>query len=169
MKKIIFSALLTAICITGFSQSSLYVSAGANFNITNGTYVYIDGLQLKPSINYNITGENRLTREATATPPPPTTYINRVYHLEQTLPSFSGDITIYYQDSELNGLNEDSLKLNLYNGTFWNAYTVTTIDATNNFLTTAGLSGVHQTGYTCPCWGTPASTTTPCMLSDSNV
>ncbi len=142
MKKIILSGLLAAVSFACFSQSSLYVSAGANFNITSGTFVYIDGLQVKPSANYNITGENRVTRDAVATPPPPTTYIQRVYHLLQTLPAYSGDITIYYKDAELNGVNENILNLNVYNGTAWNAYSPSLRDATNNFVTTTGLSNI---------------------------
>jgi hypothetical protein len=142
MKKILLTAIVTAICISCFSQSSLYVSAGANFNITAGTYVFIDGLQLKPSADYNITGENRVTRVATATPPPPTTYINRVYQWAQTAPAYSGDITIYYQDAELNGIDESALSLNVYDGTNWMVYPATLRDAANNFVTTAGLNGV---------------------------
>ncbi len=124
MKQNIMVRLLTLwlsfITIHGYAQSSLYVSSGANFYITNGTYVYIDGFVVKPSADYNITGENSVTRDATATPPPPTTYIQRVYLFLQILPAYSGDITIYYQDAELNGLNENTLNLNVYNGTAWN-------------------------------------------------
>jgi len=138
----LLTLLLSAIMLRGFSQPSLYVSSGANFYITNGTYVYIDGFMVKPSVDYNITGENSVTRDATATPPPPTTYIQRVYHFLQTLPAYSGDITIYYQDAELNGLNENTLNLNVYNGAAWNAYPATARDAANNFVTTAGLVNI---------------------------
>ncbi len=86
--------LLLATTFKGVAQGSLYVSSGTNFNITGNTYVYIDGFTLKPSVDYNITGENSVRRDATATSPPPTTYIQRVYHLLQTLPAYSGDITI---------------------------------------------------------------------------
>jgi len=138
----LLTLLLSSITIHGYAQPSLFVSTGANFYITSGTFVYIDGLQVKPSINYNITGENSVRRDATATPPPPTAYIQRVYHLLQTLPAYSGDITIYYQDSELNGQNENTLNLNVYNGSTWNAYTATARDAANNFVTTTGLSNI---------------------------
>jgi hypothetical protein len=134
--------LFLMITVRGFSQTSLYVSSGTNLYITSGTYVYIDGLVVKPSVNYNITGENSVTRDATATPPPPTPYIQRVYHLLQTLPAYSGDITIYYLDTELNGLDENTLNLNVYNGSTWNAYTATARDAVNNFVTTTGLVGI---------------------------
>jgi len=146
MKQILYLKVLTLMCtmvsIKAFAQTTLYVSPGANFYITGNTYVYIDGMQVKPSIDYNITGENRVTRDAIATPPPPTTYIQRVYHLLQTLPAYSGDITIYYLDSELNGQNENTLNLNVYNGSTWNAYTATARDAANNFVTTTGLTNI---------------------------
>ncbi len=141
--KIKLLALLLAATVKGVAQSSLYVSSGTNFYITSGTYVYIDGFVVKPSADYNITGENSVTKDATATPPPPTTYIQRVYHLLQTLPAYSGDITIYYQDAELNGLDENTISLNVYNSSTWTAYNSNvTRDPLNNFVTTAGLSAI---------------------------
>ncbi len=125
-----------------FAQTSLQVSSGSNFFITTGTLVHLDGLVVTPSVNYNITGLNNVTREATATPPPPTTYIQRVYNLLQTLPAYSGDITIYYQDAELNGINEANLNLDVYNGSTWTIYSPALRDATNNFVTTTGLTNI---------------------------
>ncbi len=144
----LLTILLLMITIKTFAQSSLYISTGTNFYITTGTYVYIDGLQIKPSADYNITGANSVTRDATAIPSPPRTYIQRVYHFLATPPAYSGDITIYYQDAELNGLNENTLNLNVYDGSTWNPYTTTTRDAVNNFVTTAGLSAISMNELT---------------------
>jgi hypothetical protein len=131
--------LVSLITIQGFAQTSLYVASGTNFYITAGTDVYIDGIVIKPSINYNITGENSVTKDGTATPPPPATYIQRVYNLLQILNGYSGDITVYYQDAELNGLDENSLNLYVYNGVTWDVYIPTSRDAVNNYVTTTGL------------------------------
>jgi hypothetical protein len=62
--------------------------------------------------------------------------------LLSTLPSYSGDITIYYQDAELNGLNENLLNLNVYDGTTWNLYSASARDAINNFVNTTGLTNI---------------------------
>ena len=127
-----------------YSQQSLYISSGANFYITSGTNVHIDGLVLKPSLNYNITGLNSVSRDAIAIPPPPTTYIQRVYHLLSTLTSYSGDITMYYLDTELNGIDENLLNLNVYDGAMWNFYTASTRDVINNFVYTSGLNNISM-------------------------
>lgn len=135
--------LLSIITIQCFAQSSLYVSSGANFYITSGTFVSIDSLVLKPSADFIITGANSVTRDAAAIPPPPAAYIQRVYHLLTTLPAYSGDISIYYRDAELNGIAENTLTLNIYNGSAWNAYSANvTRDAVNNFVTTTGLTNI---------------------------
>ncbi len=142
MKKIFIIWIITLATIEGQSQSSLYISSGANLFISSGAMVYIDGIILKPSADYNIIGLNSFTRNTVATPPPPTTYIRRVYHLLSTLPLFSGDITIYYQDAELNSLDENTMNLNVYDGSMWNVFTPTVRDATGNFVTAAGLTNI---------------------------
>lgn len=141
-------ALLGLLPLHTFAQSGLYISSGTNFFISNGTIVSIDSLVLTPSVNYNITGVNNVTRDATATPAPPTSYIQRVFHIQATPPPYSGDISIYYRDAELNGLNENTLNLNVYNGITWNAYAASARDATNNFVTTAGLTAISMSELT---------------------
>ncbi len=150
MKHLIIVVLAGICTLKGFTQSSLYISSGANLYITTGTNVSIDGFVLKPSVNYNITGLNSVTRNATATPPPPTTYIQRVYHLLSTLPAYSGDITMNYQDAELNGLNENLLNLNVYNGVTWNLYSAASRDAINNFVNTTGLTNISLNQHHLP-------------------
>ena len=125
-----------------FSQHSLYISPGANFNISSGTYVFVNGIEINPSANYNIPGENSFVKNVIATVSPPTGYIQRVYYFLQNLPAFSGTITIYYQDSELNGLDENSLNLNLYDGVAWQDYAASSRDGVNNFVTTSSLMNV---------------------------
>jgi hypothetical protein len=102
------------VSIKAFAQNTLYVFPGASVYISRNTNVYIDGMQVK----------------------------QRVYHLLQTLPAYSGEITTYYQDSKLNGLAENSLFLNLNNGNNWNAFmnNVTRNDI-NNFVTIPALTG----------------------------
>ena len=142
MKKIILSVVISAISITCFSQSSLYISAGANVVVTAGAALVADGFALKPTANYTIPGANSVTRAAVTVPASPTPYINRVYRFLSNLPAFTGDITFNYLDAELNGLNENLLNLNLYNGTSWTMYAPATRDNVNNFVTTNGLTNV---------------------------
>jgi hypothetical protein len=146
MRPIIASILLSLSLLIasweGNAQHSLTVGSGSHFRIQSGTSVYLDGLVLKPSAAYDITGSNSFSKDAVAVPPPGVNYIDRVYHLVAALPPFTGDLTIYYQDSELNGVPEGALSLKLYNGSAWTHYNATTRNALNNFVTTAGLSNV---------------------------
>lgn len=60
-----------------------------------------------------------------------------------TLQPFSGRITIYYLDSELDGIPEANLTLNVHNGILWNAYNQNvTSDGMQNFVMTDGLSNI---------------------------
>jgi hypothetical protein len=59
-----------------------------------------------------------------------------------TLPPFTGNLSFYYRDGELNGIDEGQLTLNVHNGTSWNAYINNVIrNAANNVVTTT-LTGV---------------------------
>jgi hypothetical protein len=130
--------------VQSFSQAGLYITGTSNFFITSGTIVSIDSLVLTPSLNYNIVGTNAVTRDATATPPPPTSYIQRVFHWQTPPPLYSGEITIYYRDAELNGLDENSLSLTTYNGINWNYYTPASRDIAVNSVTTSSLSFINM-------------------------
>jgi hypothetical protein len=146
MKTIIASTMLCLkLLITSLSvnaQHSLTIAAGTNFKIEAGTSVYVDGLVLKPSGTYDIPGSNSFTKSAVAISLPPVNHIDRMYHLLAALPPFTGDLTIYYEDSELNGVPEGALGLKLYNGSAWSHYNGTTRNTVNNFVATAGLSNV---------------------------
>ena len=142
IKKIISLIFFTTLSFFGFSQSSLYISAGANVLVSGGTTLSVDSFSLKPVAAYTITGANTITRDTLTVPASPTTYIKRVYHFLSNLPAFTGDITFYYQDAELNGLNENLLNLNLYNGSSWTLYAPSARDNVNNFVTTTGLTNV---------------------------
>ena len=161
MKKIILAAVLAAGCVESFSQSSIYISAGAYVIVTAGTTLAVDSLVLKPAANFTITGANSVTQDANATPVPPSAYIQRVYHFLQTTSPFSGDVTVYYRDAELNGLTENTLNLSAYNCTAWTAYTPSQRDAVNNFVTSTGLAAVNlnQVTLTAPGSALPVTLT----------
>lgn len=126
-----------------FAQSGLTVSAGSSIFISSGTVFSADSLVLTPSAGFTINGINTETRNAAITHPSGNPYIQRVFHFLNTLPSFSGAISIYYLDAELNGIPENLLTLNVNNGTVWNAYSLnTTRDAINNFITVTGLTNL---------------------------
>jgi hypothetical protein len=142
MKKIIIPVLLTVLSITCFSQSSLYISAGANVVVSGGTALVVDGFSIKPTAVYTIPGANSVTRGSVTVVPTPGAHINRVYHFLSNVPAFTGEVTHYYTDGELNGLTENVLTLTVYNGTAWTLYPAATRDNVNNFVTTSGLTNL---------------------------
>lgn len=141
-------ALLLWIIIISFysvrSQSGLAIQSATSFVIAAGTPVSIDGLVLQPSVNFTMTAPNNLVRNTAITNPASNPSIKRAFKLSNTVNGFSGTVTIYYLDAELNGIAESSLTLNVHNGVSWAAYNAgVTRDATNNFVTTASLSNLN--------------------------
>jgi hypothetical protein len=152
----LISLLLWLGTLQTFAQSSLTVTSGTNIFISNGTLFSVDSLVLNPSADYTITGPNSETRNATIIHPSPNPYIQRAFHFSSTTPSFSGAISIYYRDAELNGLPENVLTLNVHNGVNWNAFTANvTRDAVNNVVTTSALSNINMNELTLAAAGGP--------------
>lgn len=131
------------------AQSALTISAGSSIFVSSGTFLSLDSLTLIPSASFTINGANTATMDAILTHPAENNHIQRVFHFLNTIPSFSGDITIYYQDDELNSIPESQLTLNVNDGTLWNAYPLnTTRDASNNFITVTGLTNISMNELT---------------------
>ena len=124
-------------------SQGIYISPSANLFISGGTIFSTDSLVIVPSRDFNITGENAQTKNAAITHPSGNPYIKRVFHFLNTTSPFTGNISIYYLDGELNGLAENALTLNVHNGAVWNAYTTgVTRDGVNNVVNTTGLSNI---------------------------
>ncbi len=155
LKSIIFAAvfLLTYPCV--YSQGFFYVSSGSNLFISTGQALSMDSLVLVPSSGYNITGLNSVAHNTTITHPSSNPYISRVYLFVNTLPPYSGSVSIYYQTAELNSLNPSLLQVNAYGTGPWTNYVSTT---GTNFATASGLSAVSLTEITL------ASSTAPLPL-----
>ena len=141
MRNLFFSIILLVPVVVK-SQSSLYLSPGSTFYIGAGTTVSVDSLVLTPAATYTISGSNALQRTPTPLHTGSNPHINRIYQWGNTLAPFTGNVTIYYSDGELNSIGEPLLTLNVYNGSGWNAYITNIIrNSTNNFVTTT-LSGI---------------------------
>src|SRR5206468_88072 len=98
---------------------------------------------LVPSASYTIKGVNSQTRTATPIHALPSATISRVFHYASILTAYSGAITIYYRDAELNSIPETNLTLNIYDGSNWIAYTGNvTRNNIQNFVTTTGFSNI---------------------------
>jgi len=138
--------ILTALTVLAGNTSkaqSVYMAPSSNIFISAATIFSADSMVLIPSSAFTITGPNTEIKDAAVTHSTSNPYIKRVYHLLNTTAPFTGSIAVYYLDNELNGLAENTLTLNVHNGTAWNAFTTgVTRDGVNNVITTTGLTNL---------------------------
>jgi len=133
MKKLL---LVSTLLVFGFSFSqTLTVVDGSSISVTESSSIFIDGLEFAPSSTYTIAGPNAFDRTSTPIVVGGYSSINRVYTMTEALSDYSGVITISYEDSELNGVSETDLVLEVQDGNgIWDNVQPT-IDQTNNTLT----------------------------------
>ena len=131
MYKLNFALLLaTSFCFsqTLSIESSSFVSINSNSSIT------VDGLELSPSVAHTIVGPNTFARSSTPIIVGDNSSIERVYELSNELTDYSGELSFRYLDTELNGIDESELVLEVLDANdVWNNF-APTIDDVNNIL-----------------------------------
>lgn len=133
MKKLLLlSALL--ICGFGFSQI-LTVTDGSSISIYANNSVTIDGLELAPSATYTIAGPNSFDRTSTPIAVGDNSSINRVYTMTDELSDYLGVVSFSYKASELNGISESDLLLEVQDANGVWTDVLPTIDQANSTLT----------------------------------
>lgn len=117
------------------SAQSLTVSSESYISISNNSSISVDGLQLTPSATYVVAGPNAFDRSSSPIVVGDNTSINRVYTMTSELYDFLGLVTFSYEDSELNGISEVDLVLEVQDSNgIWNNVSPS-IEETNNTLT----------------------------------
>ena len=108
-----------------FSQI-LTINSGSSVSIASGSSVSLGGLEIAPSDTYVISGDNAVSRAATAITSNGNISVSRVYNTTAMLSGFAGTLTFSYLDGELNDINEDDLVLELQAADdSWTSYTAT--------------------------------------------
>lgn len=114
-----------------FSQI-LTVNFGSSISIASGSSVTLGGLEIAPDDTYLISGDNAVSRSASAITAGDNSSVSRVYSTTALLSGFTGTLTFSYLDGELNGIAEGDLVLELQSDDdSWTSYTGT-VDETNN-------------------------------------
>lgn len=142
MKKLNLIPLL--IVMAGFCNqlSAQIFSAGATgITIKSGTIFSADKLSITPSADITLSNVS-LSKAATLTHNTHNPYIARVYQFSSTTAPFTGSIQFGYETSELNGISEANLQLNVHNGTNWQFITSNTNNTTSHFIISNPLSGI---------------------------
>jgi hypothetical protein len=129
--KLHFALLLaTSFC---FSQT-LSIEPGNSVNINSNSSITVDGLELSPSVTYTLEGPNSIARSSTPVVVGDNSSIERVYELSNELTDYSGVLSFRYLDSELSGIDEAELVLEVLDSNdVWNNV-VPSIDNMNNIL-----------------------------------
>ncbi|CAI8241002.1 MAG: Uncharacterised protein [Flavobacteriaceae bacterium] len=132
MHKLLFIFLIvSSFC---FSQT-LSIASGNSISIDSNSSVTIDGLELAPSANYTIAGPNAFDRTSTPIIVGDNSSINRVYTMTELLSDYLGVVSFSYEESELNGISESDLVLEVQDANGVWTDVLPTIDQANNTLT----------------------------------
>ena len=130
MKKL-FSFFGLFICPLVFGQI-LTVNTGASVSVASGSSINLDGLEIAPADTYVMSGANSVSRSITAATAGGNNSVLRVYSTSALLSGFTGTLTFYYLDEELNGINEGDLVMELQaDDDSWSTY-VGDLDQANN-------------------------------------
>ena len=136
-----------------FSQI-LTVNSGSSVSIASGSSVTLGGLDIAPSDTYLISGDNAVSRSASAITAGDNSSVSRVYSTTALLSGFTGTLTFSYLDGELNDIEETDLVLELQaDNDSWTSYTGT-VDETNNTVSYTFTDAVSFKAVTASAAGT---------------
>src|SRR5438046_9882214 len=116
MKKLLFILLLLIATGSESQSQGVSITSGSNLYIGSGATVSLDSLVLKPTSNFNLTGLRREYRNTAVVHTLSRPYSKRVYHCSTTTPVYSGVVSIYYRDAELDTIAERGLTLQGHTG-----------------------------------------------------
>ena len=153
MKTYFLSLVGILACPFLFSQI-LTVNSGSSVSIASGSSVTLGGLDIAPSDTYLISGDNAVSRSASAITAGDNSSVSRVYSTTALLSGFTGTLTFSYLDGELNDIEETDLVLELQaDNDSWTSYTGT-VDETNNTVSYTFTDAVSFKAVTASAAGT---------------
>jgi hypothetical protein len=141
--------LLCLISFFSYSQA-LTITTGTSVTIINGADFYVNGIVLSPGSGYTISGPTTISRTDTPIIGTNGESIKRVFNFSNPITNFQGWLTFFYEDSELNGLDKTTLKLQSYDGTVWSGPLATSYlgNSLAHYFVNATLASVTATGPT---------------------
>lgn len=133
---ILSAILLTLPC----HAQEMAVAPDAELYISAGTDLYLSGLTLTPSAGFTMS-DRSILRDTAVTHTFGNAYVQRTYAFSDTT-LFSGAIRINYLEGELDGLNESSLQVGVYNGSAWQTAGAATVSSADNYVSVSGITGL---------------------------
>ncbi|SNR74039.1 T9SS type A sorting domain-containing protein [Lutibacter flavus] len=113
----VFSYLLCLVSYLSYPQD-LAIKSGSSLTVLPGTDFYVNGINFNPSsLNFTLNGPIDFSRTAT----PVGASIDRVFNFSNAITNFQGDVTFFYEDSELvaSSANELTIVLRTKDGATW--------------------------------------------------
>ena len=95
-----------------FSQI-LTTNSGASLSIAPGSSISLGGLDVAPADTFVISSGNAISRSSTSVTSGGNSSVSRVYNITGLFSGFTGTLTFSYLDGELNGIDENTLRLEL--------------------------------------------------------
>ncbi len=146
--KSLLIVIISSFFFTGILSAQIFKVGNDTVTLKANTVFTADSIILIPGSDFSMSNIS-LTKNTSIQNTGNNPYISRVYQFSKNTNPFSGSIQIYYQDGiELNGIPENTLSLNIYNGNMWTALPVTTRDAVNNFIFTSGIAATPIREFT---------------------
>lgn len=103
--------LLFILCATAISAQELTVLNGGTLSIDSNAQLFVNGLELQPSLNYDITGPNAFT--TTQTPLSSPQSVSKIIQLSNPIKNYQGNVKFYYQNAVMNNIQESDLQLGI--------------------------------------------------------
>ena len=117
-------------------SQSLTVGASGNVIIADGATLEVANLVLTPSASYTISGANAITQSSNAVTSNGNSSISQVHSTTSSLENYLGVVTLKYDDTDLNGITEADLVLEVQSSDgSWTSYNPTSLDTDNNAIT----------------------------------
>lgn len=134
--------IMTALLLLGYASVAQQIAVGSGQLVINaGNQISVNRLLLNPTTTITL-NNTTVTQNATVTNAFGDPYVSRVFLITPTPFLFSGSIRFPYADSELNGQDENTLKLGAWNGSAWKLAGTSTPDPSNNFAAVSGLTNL---------------------------
>ncbi|MBX3242386.1 MAG: T9SS type A sorting domain-containing protein [Chitinophagaceae bacterium] len=132
--------VLAVLTQSSTGQTIISISSGTDLYISPGTTFTPGGLSLIPSSGFTISGLD-IERSTTVANTLPTVYVSDVYRFSNSSNPFDGIIRFAYSDAALNGLDESTLAVAVYDDSEWQKEVIASYDVTDNYVITAPVAG----------------------------
>ena len=141
LRKCIIIFLLFIIVNNNLSAQILSVGSEQSLNIISGTTFSLDNVVLIPTKNY-VLQNNVFESRNMITKFPNGNAMTKAYYFSEDPQPFSGIMEVRYKDYELNGLNEKSLAIQLYDNIAWNGIESNKRDSKGNAIESKSIYSV---------------------------